>query len=245
MNREAAQRTRMLLGDRALERLRDARIMIFGLGGVGSYAAEALARTGVGHFRLVDSDTVAVSNLNRQLIATQATLGMQKTEAEAERIRSINPEADVEKYAVFYGPQTAPNIPWDDLEYVIDAVDTVTAKLLIIEEAKKRGIPVISSMGTGNKLDPSKLTVTDICRTKIDPLARVMRRELRKRGIRSLKVVYSEEEPIRPLFEPEDAGMRKIPPGSVAFVPGAAGLLLASTVVRDLVSDTHTPEREG
>lgn len=231
---EMLQRTAMILGDEALERLRNSTVMIFGLGGVGSYAAEALARSGVGHFRLVDADTVALSNLNRQLIATRDTIGTLKTDAEAQRILSVNPDAVLETYPVFYGPDEAESVPWDGADYVVDAVDTVTAKLFIIEQAKKRGIPVISSMGTGNKLDPSRLRTADIYDTRIDPLARVMRRELRKRGVDSLRVVYSEEEPITPLFEPETDNTAKKPPGSTAFVPGAAGLLIGSVVVQDL-----------
>lgn len=233
------QRTAMLIGSGGTDRLNSSTVLIFGLGGVGSYAAEALARSGIGHFRLVDADTVAESNLNRQLIATRNTLGYLKTEAERQRILSINPDAVVETYPVFYGPDEPDSVPWTGVDYVIDAVDTVTAKLFIIEQARKHCVPVISSMGTGNKMDPSMLRTADIYDTRVDPLARVMRRELRKRGIESLKVVYSEEEPIKPIFEPETDNPKKRPPGSTAFVPGAAGLLIGSVVVRDIVQPSE------
>ena len=224
----------MLIGEEGTDRLQNARVLIFGLGGVGSYTAEALARSGVGHFRLVDADTVAESNLNRQLIATRDTLGMLKTDADAARIRSLRPDAQIETYPVFYGPDAGDAVPWDDVDYAVDAVDTVTAKLFIIEQARRHGVPVISSMGTGNKMDPSRLRIASIRDTRIDPLARVMRRELRRRGMEDVPVVYSEEEPLRPLFDPAGPETIKKPPGSTAFVPGAAGLLIASRVVSDL-----------
>lgn len=238
---EIFQRTRMLLGDDGMNRLHEATVAVYGLGGVGSYVVEALVRSGVGHFLLIDPDIVAPTNLNRQLIATMQTMGLTKTEAEASRVQSINPDAKVETYPVFYGPDVASIVPWHGVTYAVDAVDTVTAKLFIAEQAAAHGVPVISSMGTGNKLDPSKLRVMDIFDTSVDPLARVMRRELRKRGVTSLQVVYSTEEPIRPFFEPEqDADQRKKPPGSTAFVPGAAGLLIASVVVQAIAQPRET-----
>lgn len=236
LQEEFTRRTRMVLGEAGSARLRDACVTVFGLGGVGSYVVEALARSGVGRFRLVDADTVAPTNLNRQLIATVYTIGEAKTEAEKNRILSINPNAMVETYPLFYGADTARVIPWTDTQYAVDAIDTVTAKLLVIEQARRHHVPVISSMGTGNKLDPSRLVVTDIYATKMDPLARVMRRELRKRGVPELKVVYSEEVPLEPQIAPEELSGPKIPPGSTAFVPGAAGLLIASVVVAELAA---------
>ena len=230
-------RTRLLLGDDGMSRLAGARVAIFGIGGVGGYAAEALARSGVGTLDLIDSDTVALSNLNRQIIATWKTIGMDKTEAMADRIHDINPEALVVQRKCFYLPETADQFDFTQYDYVVDAVDTVTAKIEIILQAQRAGTPVISSMGAGNKMDPSKFEVADIYKTSVDPLARVMRRELKKRGVRKLKVVYSKEEPMKPLFRIEadpEAG-RKDVPGSSAFTPSAAGLLIASEVVRDLI----------
>lgn len=232
-------RTRLLFGDSGMHALQRAKVAVFGLGGVGSYVVEALARSGVGNFILVDSDIVAPSNLNRQLIATVPALGELKTVAQRERIAQINPNAHVDTYPIFYEQGT--DIPWDGVDYAVDAVDTVTAKILIVLRAREHGVPVISSMGTGNKVDPSKLRAVDIYETSVDPLARVMRREMRKRGVASLRVVYSTEEPATPKFLPEDADGHKIP--SNAFVPGAAGLLLASIVVQDLVAKS-APENE-
>ena len=241
-------RTRLLLGEEALQRLARAHAAIFGIGGVGGYVTEALARSGIGHFTLIDSDTVALSNLNRQIIATYETLGRRKTEVMKERILSINPAAQVEVRDCFFLPENADTFDFSHYSYVIDAVDTVTAKLEIIVRAQKAGVPVISSMGTGNKLDPSRLRISDIYETRVDPLARVMRRELRKRGVKALTVVWSEEEPIRPgeadgaagrtvpAAEPggDTPGSRRSVPGSTAFVPSSAGLLIASHVVREL-----------
>ena len=221
-------RTELLLGADAMEKLRGSRVVIFGVGGVGGYVAEALARSGVGAFELVDRDVVSVTNLNRQIIATWKTIGRDKTEVMAERIADINPEAQVTLRKCFFLPET---------DYVVDAVDTVTAKIEIILRAQQAGVPVISSMGAGNKLDPSKFEVADIYKTSVDPLARVMRRELKKRGVRKLKVVYSKEEPMKPLgrIEADPEAGRKDVPGSSAFTPSAAGLLIASEVVKDLI----------
>ena len=226
-------RTRMLLGDEALDRLGRARVAVFGIGGVGGHAVEALARSGVGALDLVDSDRVALSNLNRQIIATRDTLGMLKVEAAKARVLSINPDCAVETWPVFFLPETADRFDFTQYDYVIDAIDTVAGKLRLIEAAKAAGVPVISSMGAGNKLDPTAFRVADISETSVCPLARVMRRELKKRGIDHVKVVYSTE----PAFSPapaEEPTARRATPGSVAFVPAVAGLILAGEVVRDI-----------
>ncbi len=230
-------RTELLLGADAMEKLRGSRVVIFGVGGVGGYVTEALARSGVGAFELVDRDVVSVTNLNRQIIATWKTIGRDKTEVMAERIADINPKAQVTLRKCFFLPETADQFDFSRYDYVVDAVDTVTAKIEIIMRAQQAGVPVISSMGAGNKLDPSKFEVADIYKTSVDPLARVMRRELKKRGVRKLKVVYSKEEPMKPLgrIEADPEAGRKDVPGSSAFTPSAAGLLIASEVVKDLI----------
>lgn len=229
-------RTQMLLGSDGMARLSQARVAVFGIGGVGGYAVETLARSGIGALDLIDHDTVSVSNLNRQIIATRRTIGMRKVDAARERIGDINPDCVVRTYPVFYLPENATQFDFTQYDYIVDAVDTVTAKLMLVQEAKRAGTPIISSMGTGNKLDPSALTITDISKTSFCPLARIMRRELRKRGITELTVVYSTEEALTPHGAEEEAaqlGKRQIP-GSTAFVPAAAGLLAASHVVRQL-----------
>ena len=229
-------RTEMLLGSEAIRRLQKARVAVFGLGGVGGYAVEALARSGVGSLDLIDSDTVSVSNLNRQLLATHSTVGMLKVDAARNRVLDINPDCIVRTYPVFYTPDTAGQVDFTQYDYIVDAIDPVTGKLAVVERAKAADTPIICSMGTGNKLDASAFRVADISKTAMCPLARVMRKELSKRGIRHLKVVYSQEEALTPTGWEEEAaalGKRQIP-GSVAFVPGAAGLLLAGEVVRDL-----------
>ena len=239
-------RTRILLGDEAMQILKNSRVAVFGVGGVGGYVTEALARSGVGAFDLIDRDQVSITNLNRQIIATMKTIGMDKTQAMADRIRDINPEAEVTQHKCFYLPETADMFDFTLYDYVVDAVDTVTAKIEIILQAQRAGVPVISSMGAGNKLDPSKFEVADIYKTSVDPLARVMRRELKKRGVKKLKVVYSKEEPLKPLgkIEADPEAGRKDVPGSSAFTPSAAGLLIASEVVRDLIRfDRH--DRKG
>ena len=229
-------RTEMLLGSEALTRLQSARVAVFGLGGVGGYVVEALARSGVGSLDLIDSDTVSVSNLNRQILATHSTVGMLKVDAARNRVLDINPACNVKTWPVFYTPDTADSFDFTQYDYIVDAIDTVTGKLALVERAKAAGTPIICCMGTGNKLDASAFQVADISKTTMCPLARVMRKELSKRGIRHLKVVYSQEEALTPTGWEEEAaalGKRQIP-GSVAFVPGAAGLLLAGEVVRDL-----------
>lgn len=229
-------RTKMLIGQAAMEKLRAARVAVFGIGGVGGHAAEALARVGVGTLVLVDNDRVSLSNINRQVIALHSTVGRYKTEVMRERILDINPEAQVEIHTCFFLPENAEDFSFASYDYVVDAVDTVTAKLEIIERAKRAGTSVISAMGAGNKLNPSGFAVTDIYKTQMCPLARVMRRELKKRDIKSLKVVYSSEPPRKPrdMFQ-EPAGSRRAAPGSISYVPAVAGLLLAGEVIQDLI----------
>ena len=217
----------------------DKRIAVVGIGGVGGYAVEALARSGVGHFLLVDNDVVGESNLNRQIIALRSTLGRYKTAVMKERIADICPETEVETQECFFLPEHADRFDFGAFDYVVDAIDTVSGKLELAVSCQKAGTPLISAMGAGNKLDPSRFEVTDIYRTKGCPLAKVMRRELRKRGIERLKVVYSTEEPKKPLRQILGGDGRKVTPGSMVFVPGTAGLLLASEVVKDLL------ERQG
>lgn len=229
-------RAELLLGEGALEKLRSARVALFGIGGVGSFAAEALARGGVGHITLVDGDTVSITNINRQLIALHSTVGKEKTAVMAERIADISPETEVETYPVVYGAENRDLLDFSIYDYVIDAIDTVTSKLILIEEAKKAGVPVISCMGTGNKFHPERFEVTDISKTSVCPLAKVMRKELKVRGIKNVKVVYSKEEPQKPAASTE-TGKRQIP-GSLSFVPPVAGLLLAGEVIRHIAGIT-------
>ncbi|MCI9066041.1 MAG: tRNA threonylcarbamoyladenosine dehydratase [Lachnospiraceae bacterium] len=223
--REEFCRTAMLLGREAMDRLTHCRVAVFGVGGVGGYVCEALARSGVGAFDLIDKDQVAPSNINRQIIATHSTVGRYKTEVMRERILSINPQARVCVHSCFFLPENADSFPFTEYDYVVDAVDTVTAKIELVLRAQAAGVPVISSMGAGNKLDASAFCVGDIYETKVCPLARVMRRELKKRNVDHLKVVYSEEEPVGPHGDVV---------GSVAFVPSVAGLIIAGEVVKDL-----------
>ena len=242
-------RTELLLGKEAMNKLEDARVAVFGIGGVGGYVCEALARSGVGKLDLIDNDKVCMSNLNRQIIATRKTVGQYKTEVMKDRILDINPEAEVNIHNCFFLPDNADEFPFEEYDYVVDAVDTVTAKIALVMKCKELDIPIISSMGAGNKLDASAFRVTDIYKTKVCPLAKVMRRELKKRGVKKLKVVYSEEKPVRPL---EDMAIscrtncicppgaqhkcteRRVIPGSTAFVPSVVGLIIAGEVVKDL-----------
>lgn len=231
-------RTELLLGGEAMKRLRASRVAVFGIGGVGGYVCEALVRSGVGAFDLIDSDRVSLSNLNRQIIATHESVGRYKTEVMRERMLAINPSVDVRIHQCFFLPENTGEFPFAEYDYVVDAVDTVTAKIGLVLAAQENGVPIISSMGAGNKLDASAFRVADIYETRVCPLARVMRRELKKRNVSHLKVVYSEEEPIQPLqqVEPEmaeGAGRRSIP-GSTAFVPSVAGLIIAGEVVKDI-----------
>jgi len=211
------------------------RVAVFGIGGVGGYVVEALARVGIGALDLIDSDRVDPSNINRQILATDKTVGRYKVDVAEERIRDINPDCRVRTYKIFYLPETQDQFDFREYDYVVDAIDTVTGKLTIIENAKKAGVPVISSMGTGNKLNPAALEVADLYETSVCPLAKVMRRECRKRGIDSLKVVYSREEPVKPQGPAEKAPGRRAVPGSTAFVPAAAGFMIAGEVTGDLV----------
>ena len=242
-------RTELLIGKEALERLSKAHVAVFGIGGVGGYVVEALVRSGIGIFDLIDDDKVCLTNLNRQIIATRDTIGRHKVEVMRERILSINPDAEVTTHRCFYLPENAQDFDFSSYDYVVDAVDTVTAKLEIVMRAKESNIPVISCMGVGNKLNPTQLEIADIYKTSVCPLAKVMRRELRKRGVDKLKVLYSKEEPITPLDDSEDTcrehcvcppgttrkcTQRRAIPGSISFVPSAAGLIIASEVVKDL-----------
>ena len=226
-------RTALLIGDKGVEKLKKARVAVFGIGGVGGYVVEALARSGVGALDLIDKDTVSESNINRQIIALHSTVGRLKTEVTAERARDINPNVTVRTHNVFYLPETADSFDFSQYDYVVDAIDTVSGKLALIEQAKKANIPVISSMGAGNKLDATAFEVVDIAKTSVCPLARVMRRELKKRGIEHVKVVYSKEEPLASSVTDEESG--KAVPGSIAFVPSVVGLILAGEVIKDLI----------
>ena len=227
-------RTELLIGEEGIKRLQAARVAVFGIGGVGGYVVEALARSGVGAFDLIDTDKVSLTNLNRQIIATHETIGRYKTEVMRERILAINPDIKVNVYNCFYLPETSGEFDFSAYDYVVDAVDTVTAKIDIIMQAKAKNVPVISSMGAGNKLDPTKFQVTDIYKTTVCPLAKVMRRELKKRGVKELKVVFSTEQAITPRESAEVSGKR-VTPGSIAFVPSVAGLIVAGEVVKDMI----------
>lgn len=228
-------RTELLLGPQALEKLKAASILLFGVGGVGGFAAEALCRSGIGAFTLVDNDTVSLTNLNRQIIALHSTIGQYKTDVMRARMQDINPVVRVQSCRCFFTAENAEQFDFSQYDYVVDAIDTISSKLLIVQRAYEADVPVISAMGAGNKLDPSQFCVTDIYQTQMDPLARVMRRELRKRGIPKLKVVYSEEpaKAPHPSDEPLAPGKRTTP-GSLSFVPSAAGLVLAGEVVREI-----------
>ena len=248
-------RTQLLLGQTAIERLQGFRVAVFGIGGVGGYVCEALVRSGVGAFDLIDDDRVCLTNLNRQIIATRKTVGQYKADVMEARIHDINPNAQVTVHKTFFLPENAQDFPFDQYDYIVDAVDTVSAKIALVMEANARNIPIISSMGAGNKLDTTAFRVADIYETQVCPLARIMRRELRKRGVGRLKVVYSQEPPIRPI---EDMSIscrahcicppgtkhkctdRRDIPGSTAFVPSVAGLIIAGEVIRDLSGDIPT-----
>jgi len=236
---DAFSRTSLLLGDAGMEKLKNARVAVFGLGGVGGYVAEALARSGVGALELVDHDTISLTNINRQLLATVHTVGRSKAEVARQRVLSINPQAQVTARQEFYGPQTAERFDFTQYSYVVDAIDTVTGKLALVTAAQAAGVPIISCMGTGNKLDPTKFQIADITKTSVCPLARIMRKECAKRGIRHLKVLFSTEDPIpsapvSSLTEELPEGRRSLP-GSVAFVPSVAGLIIAGEVIQDII----------
>lgn len=232
---ERFSRTQLLLGSSPMERLRNSRVAVFGVGGVGGYAVEALARSGIGALDLIDRDIVSRSNINRQIIALESTVGQYKTDAAEKRIREINPDCRVTVHRMFFMPDTADQIDFSQFDYVVDAIDTITGKIEIIMRAKAAGVPVISSMGAGNKLDPTAFAVADIYSTSVCPLARVMRRELKKRNVDSLKVVYSTEQAVTPQNPETDPVSGKSVPGSVAFVPSAAGLIIAGEVIKDLI----------
>ena len=239
---EQFSRIEALIGGDAMEILQNAKVAVFGVGGVGGYAVEALARSGVGKFDLIDNDTVSVSNLNRQIIATVDTIGKSKVEVMRDRILSINPKAEVTVRQEFFLPEKKEEHNFSEYAYVVDAVDTVTSKIAIIQFSKEAGVPVISSMGTGNKLNPMELEVTDISKTSVCPLAKVMRKELKDRGIKGVKVVYSKEQPIIPkvaLEEVDPVAKRRGTPGSTAFVPSVAGLIIASEVIKDLTKEVR------
>lgn len=235
---EELLRTKLLIGDEGLEKLHNAKVAVFGVGGVGGYVVEALARSGIGSLTIVDDDVVAPSNINRQIIALHSTIGKSKVQVMKDRIHDINPEIAVDARQCFYLPETAAEFDFSEYSYIVDAVDTVTAKLEIIMQAKDKKIPVISSMGTGNKLDPSRFCITDIYKTEVCPLAKVMRQECRKRGIKKLKVLYSPEIPIKNKstnVEENSNHAKRSTPGSIAFVPPTAGLLIAGEVVNDIL----------
>lgn len=243
-------RTELLFGKEAMDKLAGSKVAVFGIGGVGGYVCEALVRSGVGAFDLIDDDKVCLTNLNRQIIATRSTVGKYKTDVMRDRMLDINPNVEVEVHKCFFLPENADDFPWDSYDYVVDAVDTVTAKIALVMKCKEKNIPIISSMGAGNKLDGSQFKVADIYKTKVCPLAKVMRRELKKRGVKKLKVVYSEEIPTRPIEdmaiscrnncicppgEEHKCTERRDIPGSVAFVPSVAGLIIAGEVAKDLI----------
>ena len=241
--KEQFSRTGLLLGEEALEKLQHARVAIFGIGGVGGYTAEALARSGIGALDLVDSDTVSISNINRQLFATHSTVGKYKVDVAAQRLLDIHPDLVVRTHRVFYTPETADGFDFSQYDYIVDAIDTVTGKLCLAERAFATGTPIISCMGAGNKLNGTAFQVADISKTSICPLARVMRKELKKRGISHMKVVFSTEEALTPVGAEEEAaaiGKRQIP-GSTSYIPGIAGLLLAGEVIKDL-SGVRSPD---
>ena len=231
MEESAFCRTKILIGDEGLEKLKNAKVAVFGVGGVGSFAVEALARAGIGSFVLIDKDQVSLSNINRQLIATHETIGKLKVDVAKKRILSINPEAKVETFAEFFMPGNA-NILNNSITYIVDAIDTVTAKIELVMQAQKLGIPIISSMGTGNKLNPCLFEITDIYKTQVCPLAKVMRKELKQRSVKHLKVLYSKEEPLKSGIIGENG---KAIPGSISFVPSVAGLIIAGEVIKDLL----------
>lgn len=233
-SKEAFSRTALLIGDDGIDRLRNAKVAVFGIGGVGGYVVEALARSGVGQFELIDSDKVSISNLNRQIIATTQTIGRYKTEVMKERILIINPNACVTLRNCFFLPDNSSEFDFSSYDYVVDAVDTVSAKIALVMEADKTHTPIISCMGAGNKLNPTMFEVADIYKTSVCPLAKVMRHELKKRGIKKLKVVYSKEIPQKPKASQSLEATKKITPASIAFVPSVAGLIIASEVIKDI-----------
>lgn len=235
-NENEFKRTEMLIGSNALDTLKSSKVAIFGIGGVGGYVCEGLSRSGIGRLDLFDNDTVSVSNINRQIIALHSTVNQPKVEVMKQRILDINPYADVRTYQTFYLPENADNYNLDEFDYIVDAIDTISAKLELIVRAKNSNVPIISSMGAGNKLDPTLFEVSDIYSTSVCPLARVMRRELKSRNIEGVKVVYSKEKAMKPNNSEVDPITGKVTPGSISFVPSVAGLIIASEVIRDLIN---------
>ena len=235
MEENIYSRTEKLIGKENLDKLKKSKIAVFGIGGVGSFVVEGLARAGIGKLILVDKDEISISNINRQIHATYETIGKDKVEVMKQRILSINPEIEVKAWKEFFMPECNLPIMEEDVDYIVDAIDTVSAKIALIELAKKMNIPIISAMGTGNKLDPTKFEITDIYKTTICPLAKVMRKELRKRGIDKLKVIYSKEEPIK--LEESEKENGKVIPGSISFVPSVAGLMIAGEVIKDIIKE--------
>ena len=235
MEENIYSRTEKLIGKENLDKLKKSKIAVFGIGGVGSFVVEGLARAGIGKLILVDKDEISISNINRQIHATYETIGKDKVEVMKQRILSINPEIEVKAWKEFFMPECNLPIIEEDVDYIVDAIDTVSAKIALIELAKKMNIPIISAMGTGNKLDPTKFEITDIYKTTICPLAKVMRKELRKRGIDKLKVIYSKEEPIK--LEESEKENGKVIPGSISFVPSVAGLMIAGEVIKDIIKE--------
>lgn len=230
-------RTELLIGEKNSNKLKNSRVAVFGLGGVGGYVAEALARSGVGALDIIDNDTVSLTNLNRQIYALHSTIGMKKTDIAEKRLRDINPDIKIKTYDVFYLPETSHIFNFEDYDYVVDAIDTVTGKIEIIVNANKKNVPVISSMGTGNKLDPTAFEIADIYKTSVCPLARVMRKELKERGIKKLKVLYSKEIPQYSKKQTEEETSKKQVPSSISFVPPVAGLIIAGEVIKDLIKE--------
>ena len=227
-------RTKMLLGEKAIEKLKNSTVAVFGIGGVGGHTAEALIRSGIGTLHIIDNDTINITNINRQIFATSENIGQLKTESAKKRLSEINPDAVIITHNMFFLPHNSAEFDFSGIDYIVDAVDTVSAKIELIMQAKKHNIPIISSMGTGNKLDPTQFKVSDIYKTKVCPLARVMRYELKKRGIKSLKTVYSEEKPITPENYDNEETSKRATPGSTSFVPSVAGLIIAGEVIKDL-----------
>lgn len=232
MEESQFSRTELLLGEKSVEKLAKKRIAVFGVGGVGGFVCEGLVRAGIGEIDIIDKDTVSVSNLNRQLIALHSTVGQNKVDVLEKRLKDINPKLILRKYKCFFLPETSDNFDFKQYNYVVDAIDTVTGKIELVLKAEEAGVPIISAMGAGNKLDPTAFQMADIYKTSVCPLARVMRRELKKRGIEKLKVVYSKEEPVKPVF----AEGEETVPGSVSFVPSVMGLIIAGEIVKELLS---------
>lgn len=232
---EQFSRTEMLFGSENVNKLKSKSVLVLGVGGVGGYVCEALARSGVGKIDIVDNDTVSVSNINRQIIALNSTVGQPKVEVMRKRMLDINADLDCTAYQMFYLPESASEIDFSKYDYIVDAIDTVSGKIALVLEAQRTGTPIISSMGAGNKVDPTAFKVSDIYKTSVCPLARVMRTELKKRGVKSLKVVYSEEKAIEPEIPEEMKNLTKIPPASCAFIPSVVGLIIASEVIKDLM----------